>query len=74
MSEEITAAAVRILGTEEELLPALCTAAEAGLRARLFFARTAYPRLFVSQPRRAPSPSALLALKGGASSFTGGRP
>ena len=35
MSEEITAAAVRILGTEEELLPALCTAAEAGLRARL---------------------------------------
>ena len=29
MSEEITAAAVRILGTEEELLPALCTAAEA---------------------------------------------
>ena len=32
MSEEITAAAVRILGTEEELLPALCTAAEAGLR------------------------------------------
>lgn len=33
MSEEITAAAVRILGTEEELLPALCTAAEAGLRA-----------------------------------------
>ena len=27
--------AVRILGTEEELLPALCTAAEAGLRARL---------------------------------------
>lgn len=30
MSEEITAAAVRILGTEEELLPALCTAAEAG--------------------------------------------
>lgn len=35
MSEEITAAAVRILGTEEEMLPALCTAAEAGLRARL---------------------------------------
>ena len=35
MSEEIAAAAARILGTEEELLPALCTAAEAGLRARL---------------------------------------